>query len=128
MIGCYAIDLPKEIKPKEFIQEISDPLSIANAPSTNDTSTTKEEFEFIRANSIFHMSLIQAKGHSWLIKFYQTIETTMARCQVMFVFQPRFAQCATEDHQKLLDSLRVGAYDKGKKLIRDHINYFPEFL
>ncbi len=127
MIECYAIDLIERDGLDTWKDALSTQLLISPPLPTED-STPEEKLEFIHANAGFHIALVHATGNSWLMKFFETIGTTLARCQFLYAFTPGMKQRAAEDHQALLELLEIGAYDRAKARMRSHINEFLELL
>lgn len=126
MLECYAIDIFKEKQIRQFAEN-SNSISTSTLPPA-PTSSPEEKLAYINGNASFHVSLIEATGNSWINKFYQTISTTLARCQFLYAFTPGMAQQAAQEHQQLRDRLRMGAYDDAKILMKAHINNFLELL
>jgi len=127
MIECFAIDLLKSRNIKHLPEALSNP-TLAVTPSPPLTSSPEEKLAYINLNANFHVSLIQATGNSWLLRFYQTISATLTRCQFMYAFTPGMSKRAAEDHQQLRDCFRVGDYEEAKRLMKIHINHFLKVL
>jgi DNA-binding GntR family transcriptional regulator len=127
MIECYALEILQENKAEDFLQEVSESNLIVDLPP-GPTSTSEEKIHFLDTNARFHFALVKATKNLWLAKFYQTLGNTMARCQFRLVLEPEFAHCSSEDHRKLVDMVKIGAYKEGKELIKVHINRFVEYL
>lgn len=127
MIECYAIDLLKEKNVRQFLDEVSSSIIASGSPPAA-TILPEEKLAHIKANASFHAALIKATGNLWLIKFFQTIGTTLTRCQFMYGFTPGMIERADQEHQQLRDFLSSEAYEKAKKLMRAHINHFLKLL
>ncbi len=126
MLECYAIDIFKEKQIRQFAENSN---SIpASTPPPAPTSSPEEKLAYINENASFHVSLIEATGNPWVSKFYQTISTTLARCQFLYAFTPGMSQQAAQEHEELRQILRTGAYDNAKILMKAHINNFLELL
>jgi DNA-binding GntR family transcriptional regulator len=127
MIECYAVDLINEDKTRGFLEKVSKKNLMRNPPPT-PTSTQEERKNFIDKNNSFHFALVETTNNPWIIRSYQTLSSTMARCQFVFVLNRKIANAARKEHQRLLDLIKMGDYEGGKTLIKFHINTFLEHL
>ena len=114
-------------KTRDFLEKVSKKNLIRNPPPT-PTSTQEEKMNFIDINNSFHFALVETTNNPWIIRSYQTLSSTIARCQFVFVLNRKIADAATKEHQRLLDLIKMGDYEGGKKLIKLHINTFLEHL
>ena len=127
MIECYAIDLIKASGSKKSLDSTCFDTSASVLPLPLESDPEKK-MDFIEASASFHVALVRAAGNSWLMKFFETIGTTLARCQFMYGFTPGMSEQADGDHEKLLNLIEIGSYEKAKSLMRSHINNFLELL
>jgi len=127
MIECYALDLIRKNKTRDFLEKASEKILTKNPPPT-PASTPEEKMNFIDINNSFHFALVETTHNPWIIRSYQTLGSTMARCQFMFVLNRKIADAATKEHQRLLKLIEMGDYEGGKKLIKEHIKLFLDHL
>ena len=127
MLECYAIDI---LKAKD-IREL--PNVIASVESASDSSIpsqdNKEEvFTYLKAFVDFHIKLIESTGNNWVIHFYASISSHLARYLFVYFYIPESGRRSIEEHQHILSLIKGGNYDKAKKFMRKHINFTFEFL
>jgi DNA-binding GntR family transcriptional regulator len=127
MLECYAIDLLKAKNIRDL------PNVIASVESASDLSipsqdNREEVFTYLKAFVDFHIKLIESTGNNWVIHFYNSISSHLARYQFIYLYIPGSGRRSIEEHQQILGLIKEGSYKKAKKFMRDHINYTFEFL
>jgi len=88
----------------------------------------EEVFTYLKAFVDFHIKLIESTGNNWVIHFYNSISSHLARYQFIYLYIPGSGRRSIEEHQQILGLIKEGSYEKAKKFMREHINYTFEFL
>jgi DNA-binding GntR family transcriptional regulator len=127
MLECYAIDILKtknlRISPTVIAAvESSSRLSI---PSQNDKEAV---FNYLKAFVDFHIKLIGSAGNNWVIHFYNSISSHLARYQFIYLYIPGSGRRSIEEHNQIIEFITNGNYEEAKTFMREHINYTFEFL
>jgi DNA-binding GntR family transcriptional regulator len=127
MIECHAIDLLKAGNIRD-LPEISSSLAKASymKPPTGDDQD--EIVTYLRSLTDFHVKLVASTRNSWVIHFYDSIITTLARYQY---FCTRFSSLTLESretHERVFDLLTRGSYEQAKALLVSHIKYTVGFI
>ncbi len=127
MLECYAIDILKAKKIKTLPDVIASLESASELPIPSQDNKD-EVFDYLKAFVDFHIKLIEASGNSWVIHFYKSIASHLARYQFIYLYVPGTGSRSTEEHYKIMDLIKSGNYEKAKKIMKDHTNYIFEFL
>jgi DNA-binding GntR family transcriptional regulator len=127
MFECYAIDI---LKAKD-IREL--PNVIASVESASDLSIPSQDnreeiFTYLKAFVDFHIKLIESTGNNWVVHFYDSISSHLARYQFFYLYVPGSGRRSIDEHQHIISLIKRGSYGKAKKFMREHINYTFEFL
>ena len=76
----------------------------------------------------FHKKLIEASQNKWLIHCYESIGSTLARYQVMFLGMPGTLVSPPDVHNKVLDLIESREYKKASQYLKKHINRMAQQL
>jgi len=127
MLECYAIDI---LKTKNIRMLPNVNASVKSALSLPIPSQDNKEEVFAHLNAFvdFHIKLIESTGNNWVIHFYNSISSHLARYQFVYLYIPESGRRSIEEHQHILSLIKGGNYDKAKKFMKEHINYTFEFL
>lgn len=71
----------------------------------------------------FHLKLVLSSGNDWLGRYYESITPTLARYQFL-CYSPKLDTKGNEDHKLILKLIKKGNYDRGKKILTNHIAFF----
>jgi len=120
MIECYAVDL---LKRKKYINLLQLESAIEDAsnlpiPSTDDP---EQYLEFHKKFVNFHFKMIEACGNSRLLYFYKSISLNLARYQFKSLRLPGSLETDQNEHEQILNALRIGDYEDAKKRLKSHI-------
>lgn len=115
MLECTAIDILGERKTASL-----DPLHEALEDAQNPTAQ-ESVFENFCTMSRFHLRLIEATGNSWLIHCRQSLESSLARYQVMYLSLPGSYAPSLDEHIQVLSLLENGEYEQAKHLLVAHL-------
>jgi DNA-binding GntR family transcriptional regulator len=127
MLECYAIDLLKAKNIRELPNVVGS-VEAASDLSIPSQDNREEVFTYLKAFVDFHIKLIESTGNNWVIHFYNSISSHLARYQFIYLYIPGSGRRSIEEHQQILGLIKEGSYKKAKKFMRDHINYTFEFL
>lgn len=126
MIECYTIDLLKAKNIRD-LPNVESALAKASDLSLPSTLDSEQLFIYYETMTDFHVKLVGSAGNFRMIYFYQAISSNLARYQYMHFSIPGTGRRSLEDHQQVLDFVKIGACDQAKECLRDHINYSFEF-
>jgi DNA-binding GntR family transcriptional regulator len=127
MLECYAIDILKA-KNIRMLPEVSASVESASNLSIPSQDNKEEVFTYLNAFVDFHIKLIGSTGNNWVVHFYNSISSNLARYQFLYLYIPGSGMRSAEEHHKILDFIKTGNYDKAKKFMKEHIYYTFEFL
>jgi DNA-binding GntR family transcriptional regulator len=121
MIECYSIDLIK-IKNINDFKPLYTTLDAASAIKLEFGATPKKILECLKVFAEFHLKLVELTGNAYLLHFYQSIANNLMRYQFLY-FSKEYKKPLLEEHQRILDFIRMGNYDQAKDCLLSHINY-----
>jgi DNA-binding GntR family transcriptional regulator len=130
MIECYVIEL---LKAKD-VRDLPDVESAMASVSDLWTPSHDKREENVTHNPFphFHTKLVESTGNHWVIHFYNSITSSLARYQFMCTFLPGVPDQAQEEHKQILDFIQRGEYDLAKEFLRSHIismlTYIEQFM
>ncbi len=127
MIERYAIDLLKIGNIREF-PEISSSLAKASSLAPPSGDDQNETVTYLKSLTDFHEKLVASTHNSWIIHFYDSIITTLARFQYFCTRISTLTLKSREAHERIFDLLTKGSYDQAKGLLISHINYTVGFI
>jgi DNA-binding GntR family transcriptional regulator len=127
MLECYSIDILKAKKIKTFPNVIAS-VEAASRLSMPSQDNREEIFNYLKAFVDFHIKLIKSTGNNWVIHFYNSISSHLARYQFIYLYIPSSGRRSIEEHNQILDFIRNGEYTKAQKVMKEHISYTFEFL
>jgi DNA-binding GntR family transcriptional regulator len=127
MIECYSIDILKEKKIRD-LPDVAASIEAASDLLIPPQDKGEEVFTYLNAFVDFHIKLIESTGNNWVIHFYRSISSHLARYQFIYLYIPGSGKRSSEGHVQILDLIGHGQYRKAKEVMRDHTNYIYEFL
>jgi len=127
MLECYAIDLLKDKNIRKLPNATASVKTASDLPIPS-RDNREEVFTYLKAFVDFHIKLIESTGNHWVIHFYNSISSHLARYQFIYLYIPGSGRRSIEEHNQILDFIKTGNYEKAKKFMREHINYTFEFL
>ena len=127
MLECYAIDILKAKNIRELPNVIASVESASNL-SIPSQDNREKVFTYLKAFVDFHIKLIESTGNNWVVHFYDSISSHLARYQFVYLYIPGSGRRSIEEHQYIISLIKRGSYGKAKKFVREHINYTFEFL
>jgi DNA-binding GntR family transcriptional regulator len=121
MIECYSIDFIK-IKNINDFKPLYTALDEASAIKLEFGAKPKEVLECLKVFAEFHFKLVELTGNAYLRHFYQSIASNLMRYQFLY-FSKEYKKPLLEEHQHILDLIKMGEYDQAKDCLLSHINY-----
>jgi DNA-binding GntR family transcriptional regulator len=123
MIECYAIELLKAQKVRDLAEVASALSSVSPDLPKQDSGNQGKIKGSQNPFPDFHIKLVESTGNRWVIHFYNSISSNLARYQYM-CFVPDILAKVQQEHEQILDFIKRGNYDQAKDLLRAHINSF----
>ena len=127
MLECYAIDILKT-KNVRVLPNVNASIKSAFSLPIPSQDNKEEVFAHLNAFLDFHIKLIESTGNNWVIHFYASISSHLARYLFVYFYIPESGRRSIEEHQHILSLIKAGNYEKAKEFLREHINYTFEFL
>jgi len=122
LIELAAIDLIEEHNTRILKNSSSAPHLFSVQQNTLQDNQTQKIGDFIELMD-FHLKLVESSGNDWLVKLYMSIAPTLSRYQ-FFCYSPKIDAKGSEDHKLIMKSIKKGNYDRGKKLLTNHLRFF----
>ncbi|MBW1715253.1 MAG: GntR family transcriptional regulator [Deltaproteobacteria bacterium] len=127
MLECYAIDLIG-LRGKRELPEVEAALEVtADLPFPPD-SDEQAKLDYLRAFADFHFKLVEAAENKRVTHFYRTIAFNLARYQFMYAYIPGLTRNSQKEHQRILDYIKTGKYEKAKRFLKSHIKAFVKLM
>jgi len=117
---CFIIDLLKARDIRDLPQ-VTAALIRASNLSIPSGENQEEKLNYIGVMDKYHVKLVESAGNELLNHFYGVIKSNISRYKYMFLFIPGVASRSLHEHQKILDLIKMGAYDEAKECLRTHI-------
>jgi DNA-binding GntR family transcriptional regulator len=127
MIECYTIDLLKA-KNVRALPEVNLALEEASRISLPSIDDPAGMLHYHKVFAGFHTKLVESAGNYRIIHFYKATTSNLARYQLMYLFIPGSGRHSLQDHQEVVDFIRMGDYEKAKECLVNHINYTYDVL
>jgi DNA-binding GntR family transcriptional regulator len=127
MLECYAIDLLKAKKIRELPDVVASVEATASL-SIPSQDNREEVFIYLKQFSDFHRKLVESAGNSWIAHFYNSISSHLARYQFIYLYIPGTGRRSIEEHQQIVDFIKMGNYKEAKTFMGEHIDYTFGFL
>jgi len=127
MIEVYAIEslraqrirnLPKALSSLDHTSSLSEP----------NGDNLEQRIAYLKAMADFHSKLVESAGNKLLSGFYFSTYFHLLRYQFICSYMPGSSQHSLKEHRQILAFIEAGAYDKAKKLVKDHLSYTLAFL
>jgi len=127
MIEYYAIDLleMENMRNLPHARECLERESKLSRPSYDDR---EEYYRYVLTFAEFHVRMIEATGNGWLIEFFESITSHLARYQLMYLYIPGSGDRSAVEHEEILACIEAGNYKKARALMVEHIDYTYNFL
>jgi len=127
MVECYAIELIKGKNIRDLPGVASSLETFSRLPMP-DSDNMEQRLNYLRAAYDFHVKLVEYSGNKLLTYWNNSICSHLNRYQFIYFYIPNSKQCSGEDHQKILDLITMGAYEKARELLVEHVHYTLECL
>ena len=127
MIESYAIDLLKSGKIRD-LPSIYASVTQASELSLPKRDNQEEILKYLKGLTDFHVKLVASTRNPWIIDFYDSIVTSLARFQYFCIWIPGLTSDSQSSHEQIYSLLTAGSYEKAKKLLISHIDYTIEFI
>ena len=128
MIECYAIDLLRASNTRSLPKVTSVLNKSLDFPRPLNSVDPEELLKFIGLVLDFHNSLVESAGNAILNFMYRAVSLNLARYQFIYFYIEGTAQHSLEDHQKILEFIRDGDYDRAKEEMKNHIDYAVDLV
>jgi len=127
MLECYSIDILKA-KNIRMLPNVIASVEAASRLSIPSQDNKEDVFNYLKAFVDFHIKLIESTGNGWVIHFYNSISSHLARYQFIYLYIPSSGRRSIEEHNQILDFINNSEYSKAKKFMKQHISYTFDFL
>lgn len=127
MIEIYAIEslraqrirnLPKAVSSLDHTSSLIEPKG----------GNLEQRIAYLKAMADFHSKLVESTGNKLLSGFYSSTHFHLLRYQFICSYMPGSSQRSLKEHKQIVAFIESGAYDKAKRLVKDHLSYTLEFL
>lgn len=127
MIECHAIDILKSRNVRDLPQVYASLIKASNlsAPRSDDEN---EVADYLRGLTDFHAELVASTRNPWLIAFYDSLVSTLARYQYFCLKVPGLPLRSQAMHKQILDLINRGVFDEAKEAMKSHIESTVEFI
>ncbi len=127
MIECFAIDLfrAKNIK---CLPDVESALALSSGLSMPSYEDKQGMLRYLETRIACHRSLITSTGCDWLMHFYNSIQSSLARYQFIYTRVPGQSSRFKKEHKEILGFIEKGDYEKAKEHLRSHINSVVNIL
>jgi DNA-binding GntR family transcriptional regulator len=127
MIECYAIDLLKA-KNVTYLPEMESALKSTSGLATPSYENKEEVLRYLETVVAYHKKLVSSTGNHWLIHFYNSIHSSLARYQFIYAYSRGQSYRDRKEHKEMLDLIKRGEYEKTKELLRSHMDSVVDIL
>jgi DNA-binding FadR family transcriptional regulator len=103
-------------------------LDHASGLSEPGEGNLEQRIAYLKAMADFHFKLVESTGNRFLSAFYFSTYFHLLRYQFICSYMAGSSQRSLKEHRQILGFIETGAYDKAKKLVKDHLFFTLEFL
>jgi DNA-binding GntR family transcriptional regulator len=127
MIECHAIDILKSNNVRDLPEVYASLIKASNlsAPRGDDEN---EVADYLRGLTDFHAELVASTRNPWLIAFYDSLVSTLARYQYFCLKVPGLPLRSQAMHKQIIALINKGAFDKAKETLISHIESTVDFI
>ena len=127
MMECYAVDLIREKKVKNFknVESAIKDHIMRGVPSGADPF---EKYRYLKAIAEFHIQLVKSAENLLLDNYYHKSFPALARYQSMYTYIDNLMEESKMVHTRILELIKEQKFERAKKEIRSHIRGFLSLL
>jgi len=127
MIESYTIDILESKQIRAFPSLSASLIQVPKLPVHN-SDPPKRDLTYLKSITDFHVQLVASTGNPWLINFYQSIVSNLARFQFYCGYTPGLSGQSHNTHEEVYGLLTAGLYAKAKEVLVAHIDYTMGFI
>lgn len=127
MIECYVIDVLKSGK-IQHLPSVYASVTQASELSLPKRDNRQEILNYLKGITDFHVKLVASTRNPWIVDFYDSIATNLARFQYFCIWIPGLTRDSQSSHEEIYRLLSAGSYDEAKELLVSHIDYTVGFI
>jgi DNA-binding GntR family transcriptional regulator len=127
MTEVYAIDSLRAQKIRSLPKALSS-LDHTSSLSEPNGDNLEQRIGYLKAMADFHSKLVESAGNKFLSGFYFSTYFHLLRYQFICSYMPGSSHRSLKEHRQILALIEAGAYDRAKKLVKDHLSYTLAFL
>ena len=120
-IECSALDL-FESQDSRSLPLVEQAITDAAGLRSPDPGNTQEMLAYFELLSGFHTELVHSTENSWLIHFYRTLQSCLARYQLMYLTLPGSRDSSHQEHTEILEHISAGRYPMARQSLKRHID------
>ncbi|MBG0775981.1 MAG: GntR family transcriptional regulator [Desulfovibrionaceae bacterium] len=126
MLECTAVDLLKEQgnRALELSDCMHEQFELMEHCDNGMIQNSIEECFFILA--AIHSEIIKISKNIWMLHHYRTLQSVMARYQILYLNIPGSIGVSVADHAKICSLLNAGKYDEAKERLTVHVESTKE--
>ena len=83
--------------------------------------TTSDIIHHYEVMAKFHCEIVASCQNKWLIHCYQSLQSSLARYQTMYLGMPKTPKASVEAHREILELLEANRYAEAKGKVKSHI-------
>jgi len=120
MLECYAINLLKAKNIRE-LSTVDSAFELASSLPVPSTENCEEMLIYFKAFAGYHIELVKSVNNPWVVHFYNSIVSHLARYQCIYLYIPGTRQNSLTEHREVLDLIKRGSFDQARKQMSIHI-------
>ena len=127
MLEGYAVDL-LESEQVRNLPNVHASLIQVPTSSVSIRTPPPKDVSYLKSITDFHVQLVASTGNRWLINFYQSIASNLARFQFYCGYTTGLSGQSHNTHEEVYELLTAGSYGKAKEMLMAHIDYTMGFI
>lgn len=128
MIECFSMDLLKASDMRNLPKAERALQEAAGFQSRFNSGDEAELIQQIKVMHDFHVGLVESTGNSMMSRIYDSIGYTLARYQYIYFHIDDAARHSLDDHQRVLEFVHEGNFDRAKDELRKHILFTVDLV
>lgn len=121
MLECQAVSMLQSNNTR-VIPGIEEALKVSENYILSEDDNSKAILSFFNVMSAFHKRIIEATQNEWIVRFYESLSSSLTRYQVLYLHIAGSKEVSLADHRSIYNKIKRGRYEDARMDMINHIN------
>jgi len=121
MLECEAVSMLQSTNTR-VIPGIEEALKVSENYILSEDDNSKAILSFFNVMSAFHKRIIEATQNEWIVRFYESLSSSLTRYQVLYLHIAGSKEVSLADHRLIYNKIKRGLYKEARMDMINHIN------